>query len=308
MAGLYDGLEEVAFKRIAGGYLFQANNPYFFGPKQRFFVNETQKVQIAACPRETLKRIKPFVFVAMGLIPAIIVGAIFWFATRAGTLDVTVVDASGQISAYSQAIGPSGSTGTLPCVKDWSVVFHVSGKPAGATTVTLQGTDANGKAAAPCLVRFDPAAMTIEISDIKNRTLRTAKLVSQPRPTLTAITVFALLVTLGLFALYIAAIHVYSMSRLRPFLAGLPPSNERISMWEGVQRFAAKMSNKLLALMGLGAVMVFASNVFNLTSALLSNRSIENPIFTIGAVASVLLIGQVVGLTILKLRAAQNAV
>ena len=26
MAGLYDGLEEVAFKRTEGGYVFQANN------------------------------------------------------------------------------------------------------------------------------------------------------------------------------------------------------------------------------------------------------------------------------------------
>jgi hypothetical protein len=53
MAGLYDGLEEVAFKRVAGGYLFQANNPYFFGPKQRYLVNETQKAEIAPCLRET---------------------------------------------------------------------------------------------------------------------------------------------------------------------------------------------------------------------------------------------------------------
>jgi len=27
MAGLYDGLEEVSFKRIAGGYVFQSNSP-----------------------------------------------------------------------------------------------------------------------------------------------------------------------------------------------------------------------------------------------------------------------------------------
>jgi hypothetical protein len=47
---------------------------------------------------------------------------------------------------------------------------------------------------------------------------------------------------------------------------------------------------------------------FFVTDALLSHRSIDNPSFIIGAVASVLLIGQVVGLAIRKMRAPQNAV
>ena len=33
MAGLYDGLEEVAFKRTEGGYVFQANNRFLIGPQ-----------------------------------------------------------------------------------------------------------------------------------------------------------------------------------------------------------------------------------------------------------------------------------
>jgi hypothetical protein len=65
MAGLYDGLEEVAFKRTEGGYVFQANNRFLIGPRRRFLVNEAQKADIAACMRETLRRIKPFVFVMM---------------------------------------------------------------------------------------------------------------------------------------------------------------------------------------------------------------------------------------------------
>ncbi len=69
-----------------------------------------------------------------------------------------------------------------------------------------------------------------------------------------------------------------------------------------------KMSNKLLVLMGFGAVMAFAGNGFILTDALLSHRSIDNPSYIIGAVASVLLIGQVITLAILKMRAPQNAV
>jgi hypothetical protein len=114
MAGLYDGLEEVPFKRIAGGYLFQTNNPWFIGRKRRYVVNEAQKAEIAASIRETFRRLKPFVFVAMVLIPAILVGSIFWFATRGGTLTATVTESDGRTTTYSQAIGPDGTSGTLP--------------------------------------------------------------------------------------------------------------------------------------------------------------------------------------------------
>ena len=44
MAGLYDGLEEVAFKPVAGGFVFQTSNPWLIGRQRRYFVNETQKV------------------------------------------------------------------------------------------------------------------------------------------------------------------------------------------------------------------------------------------------------------------------
>jgi hypothetical protein len=307
MAGLYDGLEEVAFKRVTGGYLFQANNRYFFGPKQRYLVNETQKAEIAACVRETLRRIKPWVFVAMVLIPAILIGSIFWFATRGGTLDVTIVESDGRTTTYSQPMAPDGSDGTLPAADGSSINFHFSSLPGGSSKVTFNSLGATGKAGTPIIVRFDAGGATINITDGKNHIVRTARLVGRAG-TLGAITLFGVLVSLGLFALYLGLIHAYSMSRLRPLLVGLPPSDERIRAWEGLERFAAKMSNKLLVLMGFGAVMAFAGNALLVTDALLSHRSIDNPSFIIGAVASVLLIGQVVGLAILKRRALQNAV
>lgn len=308
MAGLYDGLEEVAFKRVAGGYLFQANNRYFFGPKQRYLVNEGQKAEIAACLRETLRRIKPWVFVAMVLIPAILIGSIFWFATRGGALDVTIVESDGRTTTYSQPIGPDGSDGTLPAADGSSINFHFSGLPGGSIKVTFNSLGATGKAGTPIIVRFDAGGATINITDGKNHIVRTARLVGRAGGTLGAITLFGVLVSLGLFALYLGLIHAYSMSRLRPLLGGLPPSDERIRTWEGLERFAAKMSNKLFVLMGFGAVMAFAGNALLVTDALLSHRSIDNPSFIIGAVASVLLIAQVVGLAILKMRAPQNAV
>ena len=86
MAGLYDGLEEVAFKRTEGGYVFQTNNRFLIGPRRRFLVNEAQKADIAACMRETLRRIKPFVFLMMAALPAAIVGLIYWFVVTSATL------------------------------------------------------------------------------------------------------------------------------------------------------------------------------------------------------------------------------
>ena len=46
--------------------------------------------------------------------------------------------------------------------------------------------------------------------------------------------------------------------------------------------------------------MALAGNALNLTNAFLSHRSIDNPVYIIAAVVSVLMIGQVAGLAILK--------
>src|ERR1700735_1173911 len=105
MAGLYDGLEEVAFKRTEGGYVFQANNRFLIGPRRRFLVNEAQKADIAACMRETLRRIKPFVFVMMAALRAAIGGLIYWFVVTSATLTVIVVDSGGKTEIHDQAAG-----------------------------------------------------------------------------------------------------------------------------------------------------------------------------------------------------------
>jgi hypothetical protein len=78
MAGLYDGIKETAFKRIAGGYVSESRNPWLFGPSHRHLVDEAQKAEIAGCIRDTLKRIKPYAFVAAGVIPVVLGACIFW--------------------------------------------------------------------------------------------------------------------------------------------------------------------------------------------------------------------------------------
>jgi hypothetical protein len=307
MAGLYDGLEEVPFKRIAGGYVFQTNNPWFIGPKRRYVVNEAQKADIAACMRETFRRLKPFVFVAMVLIPAVLVGSIFWFATRGGTLVANVSESGGRTTTYSQPIGPDGTSGTLPQTDGSSIAFHVSGLPGSGTTVTVKVTTATGKTGAPCVVRFDSSGTTINITDGNNHIVRTVKLVGRRGATPTALTLFAIFVSCALFSVYLALIHLYSMARLRPLVANLPPSDQRITFSENIQRFGVNVSNKLLVVMGIAAVTMFGSNAFAVTNELVSRGSIENPIHIVATLVSVPLMGHVAVLVVLKMRRRQNA-
>jgi len=79
MAGLYDRLEATAFKRVAGGYVFQTNNPWVVGPKRRYFVNEAQKGEIAECIRQIMGELKPFIIVSLIVLPLVTVVAAFWF-------------------------------------------------------------------------------------------------------------------------------------------------------------------------------------------------------------------------------------
>jgi len=77
--GLYDGLEETAFKQVAGGYVFQTNNLWVIGPRRRYFVNEAQKAEIAERMRQIMGELKPFIIVSLIVLPLVTVAAAFWF-------------------------------------------------------------------------------------------------------------------------------------------------------------------------------------------------------------------------------------
>jgi hypothetical protein len=303
MAGLYDGLEEVAFKRTEGGYVFQANNRWLIGPRRRFLVNEAQKADIAACMRETLRRIKPFVFAMMVVLPAAIGGLIYWFIATSATLTVIVVETGGKTEIHEQAIGRHGATGTLAGADGSSAVFRVSGPPGAGATVTTTAIMASGKVGATSVMPFDAAGAIINMADAKKRVVRIAKLVGRTGPTRTAAALFAGAVTLVLFGLYIAAIHIYSMRRLNPLLAGLPRTNERIGLREGVDRFAGKVSIKLLALMGFGAAAMLVGSAINMASFFATHRPLDQlPFLLLPAVAALIMGAQTAYLLVLRLR------
>jgi hypothetical protein len=303
MAGICDGLEEVAFKRTEGGYVFQANNRFLIGPRLRFLVNEAQKAEIAACMRETLKRIKPFVFLMMVALPAAIGGLIYWFVATSATLTVTIVDANGNTEMYDQAIGPHGATGTLAGPDGSSVAFRVSGPPGADATTTITAITASGKVGATSVVPFEAAGTTVNMTDAKKRVVRCARLLGRKGPTRTAGTLFAVAVSLALFGLYVAAIHIYSMARLNPLLAGLPRTNERIGLREGFDLFATKISIKLLAVMGFGAAAILTSSAINMADFFVMHRPLDRlPLLLVPAVAALVLGAQTTYLVMLRLR------
>lgn len=304
MAGLYDGLEEVAFKRIEGGYVFQTNNRWLFGPRRRFLVNEAQKADIAGCMRETLRRIRPFVFAMMVVLPAAIGGLIYWFITTSATLTVIVADVGGKPEIHDQTIGRHGATGTIAGPDGSSVAFRVSGPPGPSATTTITSVAATGKVGETAVVGFDAKGTTINMTDAgKKRVVRVAKLVGRIGPTRTAGMLFAAAVTLTLFALYFAAIHIYSMRRLNPLLVGLPRTNERIRMREGIDRFAAKVSIKLLAVMGFGAAAMLTGSAINMAEFIAAHRPLDQlPFLLLPAVAALVVAAQTVYLVVLRRR------
>jgi hypothetical protein len=287
MAGLYDGIEEVGFKAVNGGYVFQTANPWLLGPRRRYFVTEAQKAEIAGRIRETMRRIKPFVFAAAVIIPCILIGAIFWFVSRGATLTVTEVDAAGHTTVHSQPIGAGGVAGTLVSEGGSLVTYKVSGAPGGAATITVTPISSTGQVGKPCTISFDVRGNTITLTGDHDRILRRATLVGRVGPSRGATLLFSILFTAAVFAAYFVAIHTYSMARLRPLLTGLPRSSERIGLMEGLNPFAARISNKLLVVIGIGAIVPLMANGIDLISAIHASRQID-ALVLVGPAGSVL--------------------
>jgi len=271
MAGLYDGLEEVAFKPSAfGGYVFQTNHPCLIGPKRRYSVNDAQKAEIAACLRETFRRIKPFVFVMMIVIPLGIFGGTLWLAFHTGTLDVVVTDAAGT-HTVTQWITPMGSRGTVSAPGSASVLFEVSGPPGQGATISFKPL-IPGKDWKPTVQVFSSGGARLQLADASGQIVSRIIFLGH-YPTQLAGMAYTMLLMVGLFVPYFAALHLYSRARLRPLIAGLPPTDEKFTARDIRRHFSGKASRKLVVLMLVGSAMAFFANAINLIAPLLEHRS-----------------------------------
>jgi hypothetical protein len=48
----FRGMEQIAFKRVPEGYVYQAPNPWLFGRGRYYVVNEAQQAELSACHRQ----------------------------------------------------------------------------------------------------------------------------------------------------------------------------------------------------------------------------------------------------------------
>ena len=308
MAGLYHGVEELAFTRVAGGFVFQTHNPWFFGPRRRYFVNEAQKSTIAACLRETLRRLIPVVIVAAIAIPLVLIGGTLWLALQGVSLGVTVTSATGKATSYIQAIDRDGTTVTLAGEAGVKIICHVSGFPGKDATITTTWVNATGKAGASTSSPFGDGGMRVNVVDANHRMISSAVLVGRVGATPNAILLYSTLLGLATFGPYFALIHLYRMRRLRPLLADLPRSHVRITSRDKSQSFARNVSFKLLLVMGIGSAVGCLANGMIIVDAALEHRSIANqPVAWVAMAASALLTARVAFFMILRARLRRNA-
>ena len=52
----FDGMEELTFRPVEGGYLYAAPNPWLFGRKRHYFVNAEQKARLASAHRTMMQQ------------------------------------------------------------------------------------------------------------------------------------------------------------------------------------------------------------------------------------------------------------
>jgi hypothetical protein len=122
----------------------------------------------------------------------------------------------------------------------------VSGPPGDRATVTVTGSGSNGQSGTPAAMTFGADGSNVWISDAGDQVVASAHLSGRAAATNWGIALDVVAVAFALYLPYLAFIHIYCVRRLEPLLEGLPQSEAKITMREGAERFAAKMSIKLL--------------------------------------------------------------
>ena len=279
LAGLYDGLEEVAFKPVAGGYVFQTSNPWLIGRKRRYFVNETQKAEIVTCIRQTMRRKMPFALAMAVLFPLVLVAAVFWLVigdqptatltvvtevdhTSRSTVATLPIDLSG--AAFSYTVDPPAGGMAVTAV-------HVSGPPGGGAVAGFTVVDQTGQSTTYAQP-FGPDGAKFTFSAPNGNAVFT--LVGRAGVTPGTIYLHVGLLAFGMFLPFITLAHAYGMRKLQPLIAGLPLSDERITLRENVEAFAAKMSVKLVVVLLVAGGMGFIGGVMHLVDMSLEDRPI----------------------------------
>src|SRR5262245_38855403 len=79
---------EINFKRVAGGWVFRAPNPWILGNSPQYLVNDDQKVRIAAVLR-TMGAVPPLAVIAASIVAVSL--AVFWKVGEIGLVFLIMV-------------------------------------------------------------------------------------------------------------------------------------------------------------------------------------------------------------------------
>jgi uncharacterized Tic20 family protein len=99
--------------------------------------------------------------------------------------------------------------------------------------------------------------------------------------------------------------HIYLLRALRPLLADLPRTDERITFQEQLHSLAPAISGKLLFLGGIGGLLMVGGNLMILAEAIAEGRSFYGPV--LGLAVGALLTSYFLYLAILRARMKRNA-
>jgi hypothetical protein len=72
----FDGMEQIAFKPVAGGFVYRAPNPWLVGPGRHYVVTEAQKAALAVHHRSTMRL--AFWLMVAGIVLGVPVAGIFF--------------------------------------------------------------------------------------------------------------------------------------------------------------------------------------------------------------------------------------
>ena len=300
------GPEERFFKPAPGGYVFQLNSPWLFGPSRRFLVDEAQKTEIAACFRRNRRTSLMLLIVLLALMSLASAAGIFWLSTHGSMLKVTITSVDGASTSYSQSIGANGADGVLTGAAGATVHFHVSGPPGEGATLTVTPFDAAGKAGGAAVTPFRPGAAKINLNDEKGRLVSSAILATEVGATPNVISLCNAIILIAIGVSVLALMNGYAWAKLHPLIAGLPRTDLRITFMERMRNSAKAISPKALPpiyvviLCAIGVIVMDASRLAGFLGGASSDDSVS---FAMSLIISAYLFAYFVTLMVLRAKA-----
>jgi hypothetical protein len=308
MIGFYEGLEEVSFKKTARGWVFQTVNPWLLGPRTHYSVTDAQKTEIAACVRGTLRRVNRFAIGYAVLMPFLFAFGFGFLMFSGATISITTKDDAGETTT-TQSIYPTGATGVFATQPGMTATYSVGGPPGYGDKLTITGLDASGKVVWTSACDFvEGTTTTVVMKDATGRLVRTAILAGHADLAAGHIWLWATLLGIVLILPIVVLPHAYGYRRLRPLVAGLPRSEERITWREHVTSLAINASPKYLSLILIsGSIGLIGSGMVFADRSLEGRPILEQPAFLFGVAGSMLTLALFGYLRMLRRKAISGA-